>query len=502
MRRELPVYLAALLLTIKGSIVAAQSVSLHAIATVGQAAPGGGTFSTIDKWEYNANSHGVVAFTGTTDAGAGLWKWSSGTFQLIAREGDPATELGAGFTFGGFLSPSVNGNGAVGFISTIAGDNVDLTNYMAAWTAGSLGLHAVAHGASSTPGIDPIQPFFNKTRLNSNGQMTIHQFISSIPSAIWFRSSGSFELIAASGQPQPGRPGNFLYIGEPSLSETGQVVFGAAEAPGKAALWSFSGGSFELLAADGVVAPETGGEIFDGGGFQGPFLAPNGYLAFKGAVQSANNDGIWYRGPGESTHLLVRDGMAAPGTSSAFSGFGGPRVNSSGTIAFTGYVDDVGGVIYLGKEGAGLHPILTNGQAVPGMPSGYEFQADQTGFQIDEAGNTLLVGLAMLPGDFESQTQGLWLSLAGGDLLKLLVVGQVVTVDGTPRVLEEFTWQYDYAASNYLIDGLPPIWAKFTDGSSGILAINVPEPGLGMAITLTAATLLRRNRKRPPQQAK
>lgn len=501
MLRTLPVCLAGGLLFFNAVLAAAQSVTFHSIATVGQAAPGGGTFASIDKWEYNANSHGVVAFSGTTDAGAGLWKWSSGTFQLIAREGDPATELGAGFTFGGFLSPSVNGNGAVGFISGVGGASVNETNSMAVWTAGSLGLHAVAHGGSSTPGIASIAPLLMQTRLNSSGQMTVHQLIGTTSSAIWFGSGGTFNSIAAAGQPQPIRPGNFTYVGAPQLSETGQTLWGATEAPGKNVLWSYSGGTFEVLAGDGIIMPDVAGELFAGDRFGGSSLAPNGHIAFVAGSQSGDVNGIWSRSPGQSTQLLARNGEAAPGTSSTFLAFTNLRVNSSGTVAFTGIVDELGGVVYHGKVGSALRPVLMNGQLVPEM-SGYQFSADQTTFQIDDAGNTVLQSVAMLPGDFDSQTQGLWISLAGGDLLKLLVVGQPVMVDGTPHVVEEFTWASDYAASNYLTDGLPPIWAKFTDGSSGIFVVTVPEPRLGMAITLAAATLLRRNRNRPPRQAK
>lgn len=501
MKRELPVYLASVLLAINASVVAAQSVSLHAIATVGQAAPGGGTFSTIDMWEYNANSHGVVAFTGTTGTGAGLWKWSTGTFQLIAREGDPATELGPGFTFGGFLSPSVNQNGAVGFISGVGGDSVNENNSMAVWTAGSLGLHAVAHGGSSAPGIALIAPLLMQTRLNSSGQMTVHQLIGTTSSAIWFGSGGTFNSIATAGQPHPMRPENFTYVNAPQLSETGQILWGATEAPGKNVLWSYSGGTFEALAGDGIIMPDVAGELFAGDRFGGSSLAPNGHIAFVAGSQSGNVEGIWSRSPGQSTQLLVRNGAAAPGTGSTFLGFTNLRVNSSGTVAFTGIVDELGGVVYHGKPGTELRPILMSGQPVPGM-SGYQFYADQSGFQIDDAGNTLLQSTAMLPGDFDSQTLGLWLSLASGDLLKLLLVGQSVMVDGTPHVVEGFTWPYDYAASNYLTDGLPPIWARFTDGSSGLFVVTVPEPGLAMGLGIAAWALIRRNRKRPPQQAK
>jgi hypothetical protein len=248
----------------------------------------------------------------------------------------------------------------------------------------------------------------------------------------------------------------------------------------------------QLLAAKGVAAPDTGGATFASGSGGPISMAANDYLAFKADLTSGPTDhGIWYMPPGDSLHLLVRSGSTAPGTTSPFTAFWTPTVNAAGHVAFVGYVDGVGGGDWTGTAG-NLRKIMIDGDPLPGEPPEFTFLSNPTIPQIDEAGNVVFGGYALESPD--KLHAGLWLSKPDGQIITLLQAGRSILVDGLPREVEEFNWLHSSYFTNHLANDALVAWVRFSDDSTGLFTISVPEPGAA-GIALLLLVVVQRSRR-------
>jgi len=87
--------------------------SVRAIAQVGDAAPGGGTFSSFSQQSLNAS--GQVAFDARLSQGSGVFLSSGGVVSSIVRSGDAAPDG----TISSADSPSLNDAGQVALLATV-----------------------------------------------------------------------------------------------------------------------------------------------------------------------------------------------------------------------------------------------------------------------------------------------------------------------------------------------------------------------------------------------
>jgi len=131
--------------------------SLNLVARAGAPAPGitGAVFgspASAGSFSQPSLSGGKIAFQCavrgpgiTLDDNLGVWAGTLGSYQLVARSGQPAPGTPAGVVFGSdsgagcFEDPVINSLGEVAFLSVLFGPGVDSTNYMGLFATGPSG---------------------------------------------------------------------------------------------------------------------------------------------------------------------------------------------------------------------------------------------------------------------------------------------------------------------------------------------------------------------------
>src|SRR3954447_21192216 len=161
----------------------------------------------------------------------------------------------------------------------------------------------------------------------------------------------ALRVVALTGQPAPGTGGfTIASLGIPLLNEAGNTAFQGTDNAISTInnfIWSGGGGGGTAIAAhEGSPAAGTPfGVAFGDVSFFSfnPNLSENGSVALTApltgtGVTTSNDSGIW-RGTNSATlQLLGRKGSPAPGMPSGvnFNSFGTPKINSGGSVAFTG----------------------------------------------------------------------------------------------------------------------------------------------------------------------
>ena len=265
--------------------------------------------------------------------------------------------------------------------------------------------------------------------------------------------------VVLAGAQAPGLPAgavfsNFLQLDTPTINGLGQVAFlGQTTGPGSPSgmstgLWSEAGGAgLQLVAGKGEHAAGTpSGVAFNQ--FEAPVLNSLGETAFfatltGSGVNSTNNQGLWVDQASQGLSLIARAGDIAPGTSGAvFSLFAAPAINSLGQIAF-----------FAGLTGSGVN------------------------------GNN---------------DEGLWIERSPGDLQLVVRDGDTIevspgifkTVSGNPQLAS--AGADDGASTGLSNNGRLTFELGFSDGTSGVFMITVPEPASVALAALAAGMLLLR----------
>jgi hypothetical protein len=240
------------------------------IARTGDNAPGTGPGVGFASFYISGPviNNGDVLFHGNlTGAGAdnsndtGVWFYQGGSTGLVVREGDPATDLGAGIEVGEITTgPSFNSTGTVGFHSLLTGPGIDGTNDSAIWEISSGVLSVIAREGSQAPGTNPGTVFNSLTApaINDSGQLVFGADLTGSgvdntnDRGVWAQLGAGLELIAREGNSFEVAPGDLREIdvlsffgGPDQFNNLGQILFHA----------SFTDGSQGLFVAS---VPEPG----------------------------------------------------------------------------------------------------------------------------------------------------------------------------------------------------------------------------------------------------
>lgn len=140
-------------------IWAERSGSLSLVAREGSQAPGTPDGTVFGNFLNSAgvspsspvlNGSGQIAFRGWLATGVGgvtnsndqgIWSDGSGTLTLVAREGDAAPGMPAGYKFGAFGNPVMNASGHVAFMASPADVSVEVVpSYSGIWAEDSTGV--------------------------------------------------------------------------------------------------------------------------------------------------------------------------------------------------------------------------------------------------------------------------------------------------------------------------------------------------------------------------
>jgi T5SS/PEP-CTERM-associated repeat protein len=304
-----------------------------------------------------------AGITATNDTG--IWAGAIGSLTLVAREGDPAPDLG-GPTFGNFAGTSqnfvVNENGDLAFLNTLVGASITTDSAIWLCSGGTTGL--LAREGSAAPGMPAGAVFtgsFSATSIQLNdarraafaGVVAGGGVVPANDAGIWFGSPGSVQLVVREGDPIPGAGAgqNFGPITATtnfSLNSAGHVAF-ANTATGftpstNEIIFAGDPTNLQQLASEGSPAPGMpAGAVFGPLSSAHPVINANDQVAFLatgtgGGVLINDDEAIW-SGPAGRLRIVVREDAQAPGVATGTRHADPPsqfHLNSAGQLVFQG----------------------------------------------------------------------------------------------------------------------------------------------------------------------
>lgn len=193
--------LAMILVCLSGPVMADRFTITPAVVS-GDVAPGGGTFSSIDKHEFIFNKSGQLLLLGNVKAsGTGLFLYDGANQQLVAKTGTQAAGMPAGTNYTYFAELSLATSGQVAFTGQSSQGG-------ASWAGPVDGLQLVAKAGGAVPGSNlTFGSSFGRVSINSAGQVAFNQgdwlSLNGTNRAVWSGMPGAIELVAADGKPRP-----------------------------------------------------------------------------------------------------------------------------------------------------------------------------------------------------------------------------------------------------------------------------------------------------------
>lgn len=517
-----------------GALCASASITAQAaplvfntVALTGQTAPG--TNAQYSSFQApGINDQGDIAFRGFLGGGgvdnsnnSGLWSTTSGSLELLAREGDSAP--GTTAQYGHISSFTMNNNGTVGLFANLTGPDVTNSNAWGSWTISTGTTELLVRTGDAAPGTTAQYANVSAPLLNDDGSAIISTRLTGPgvtnenANAFFTNRSGAMELLWRHGDPAPGtdasfQSGNLVRNDGGDIALRGTLTGGSVTSDNLLGIWSDTGSGLELIARTGDAAPGTAGQF---SGLNVPDINDDGAIVvganLSGAgINNSNDFGIW-TGDSNGLGLLVREGDAAPGTGNHFAGFSTPDMNDNGDVAFRGLlggsgVDNSNVEGIWSTVGGGLDLVARRGEVAPGTSAMFH---DILNPVLTNSGQAIFYG--SLRGDEVngSNFRGLWMQDPSGDLIKVARMGDLFDVGGgIMKTISNVATLLNVSggfANGFAADGSLGLHLNFTDGSHGIFTSSfetqtggpdtgVPEPGALLLSGLGVVALFSRRR--------
>jgi hypothetical protein len=203
---------------------------------------------------------GTLSGAGVTLANdRGIWSDRSGSMQLLWRTGDQAAGVAPGISYSSFDSIRLNGNGQMAFLGGLAGSGVTSSTDHAIWGENNGGaLRVVAREGDPAPGLAAGFAFgsFGFISMNDVGQVVLDADLSgpgldlSNNHGIWATDrNGVLRLLARYGdmfEVAPGDSRRIQWLRYTGLSISGQILFSA----------HFTDGTSGIFVSDAFAVPE------------------------------------------------------------------------------------------------------------------------------------------------------------------------------------------------------------------------------------------------------
>jgi hypothetical protein len=410
---------------------------------------GGATLNQV--FDFRIDDGGRSTIRGTVGSSFALWNGLPGNMSLVAQVGGPAPE-GGNFSSLGF--PMAGGNGYLGF----SGDTTDgATTRGNLWLYDGNGIQRQVSVGDTIPGTGSVFTHLLSPQTNAQGR-TLFYGSGGGASGLFAADSGTLTVVARSGDPVPGGGVNDQFDGFANFSgnNSGQVVaqalvFDPVAQEGYDAIVAGSAGAVALVARDGGAVPGMPGVFFGFG--ESPTISNDGRISFhtylSGAGVNSGNDDAIFMGPADDLRLFLREGDAAPGANAFFAGWDWPHMNGAGET-----------ILWALLSGPGV--TSANNNAL------YFIDRESVFHLVAREGDAFEVA----PGDVRTiATAGFhrqFVTHSGGD-------GRGISINDA---------------------GQFAMYMTFTDGSSGLFMVTVPEPTACLAAFAGATMLLRRRRGR------
>jgi hypothetical protein len=210
----------------------------------------------------------------------GVWLFDNGSTELIVRSGGQAPGLPAGITMQGLSGSALSEQGHIMITGTLAGAGVTTENSVALWKRDNAGLiHLLAREGEQAVGLPagftygkaaPESTIISSNRtINSMGNVAFHLLYNSTPSGssarsgIWAQDiNGNLQLIAAVGFPLEIAPGDTRIVRDLRFHGSGNNESGLRSGfndRGQVAFWArFTDDSAGIFVSNLVAIPEPG----------------------------------------------------------------------------------------------------------------------------------------------------------------------------------------------------------------------------------------------------
>lgn len=452
-----------------------------------------------------------------------LWLARANGLHLVARESQPAAGMPSGVVYDQLWHASNARPGHVAFSGRLRGPSISTGDNFAIWTGAPSSLQVIAQKGSPAPGTSSTfnfdGPHVSAFGFTRSGQTSV--FAAAMPGAGHglFAGNGSLAPVAFGLMPVPGLGPDVMFGSfNPTLSSinsAGQTAFTAPligsgiDASNDWAIWTGTPGNVRVVAREGAPAPGTAASF--GSPFAIPHVNSDGQVLFLNqltgsGVNEANDVGLWTNS-GASSSLLVREGDAAPGTSALIRDLvdalpAGERVVFTANLAGDGVTENNDRGHWIGTPD-NFTLLAREGDAAPGIGGDAEL-ANLALIGANDRGHALFYGRVRGEGIDETNQSALWLTDdEAGELHLLVRAGDLIEVaPGDVRQIRSIptgvtAWEISGGDDGRPIilndQGEVALRLSFTDESSGIFVISIPEP---LAITLLPATALLLRRRR------
>ncbi|MEM7625017.1 MAG: choice-of-anchor tandem repeat NxxGxxAF-containing protein [Planctomycetota bacterium] len=509
-----------------------------------QASLNGGIYTSIDYPKFNdagsfAFYHRISGGTGTTSAnaqGISFAPGDGGAHQVVARRGESAPGLPAGYTFNSLESTAestrLNDADQVAFLGQTQGP-FGRRDGVWRWTDGQLELiAATGQAAGSLPGDPVLQTLFSPT-LNDSGQAAFKARVDNRDSIV-VGTPGNLAYAAGPGVPVPGLIGlNQRWLSletNPAINGLAHVAFqgrAVSDTEDIDGIWVGPAGGLSLRVLNNTQAPGTEPGVTYRLGINGEdsaVLNDRGDLAFFTGLNnttSGRDTAIYLAEAGQAPGLLAREGDPAPGTDGlTFNAFNSvyPALNQQGHLVFNGSAGNRPGV--WAWDGDALVKVIQEGDVVDIDPDP-DNQTLRTVAQYDFAGDLglsetiggggdgkyrlisddgeLAVAVRFTDGEVGVFIASLFETLTGdysgdgfvsqADLdLVLLSWGDGVLPAGFGEGAIPGGGPFDGLVSQNELDGVLLSWGDGTAPSFNV----IPEPGVGAAFVALLGLAARR----------
>jgi len=263
-------------------------------------------------------------------------------------------------------------------------------------------IETIALSGETAPGAGVPYTLFSRAWLNDAGETLFYATVSGGATGLWWwEGSGEESPIAITGSPAPGfatAPLETIAFLSTWAGARGPAFFasladgdGVTSANDDLAYGSDASGNLTLVARQGDVAPDTGGQTFGESLLELNYAAASDFgLVFANRTRLSGgglgDEGLW-RQSGSGTAALALEGDPAPGVSGGdMIDFRGSVINDLGVTLTWVRVDTVGRALYSFGDGS---PVLValEGDPAPGTDAAFQALTENTGeLGINESG--------------------------------------------------------------------------------------------------------------------
>lgn len=327
-----------------------------AVAKIGGAAPGGGTFSSFQQIIANNGAVMLNAVANNGGAVQGLWSRGAGTLQPIVRTGDVI----GGQAVQSFLStPKFNANGKAAFIASFATGFTFLT--------GTPGGAFTAYGVSTGT-------------------------VAAFPAGVSFRTP---TLCALSDSDAVALTEEVFYAGVSQGADSCVMV----RTPGQT--------TNQVRVLEGQQAPDAAPGVLIGE-LRGVEVSLNALGRIALTCGLSDGQRAVFAETGAGLRMIAKTGQQVPGEPAGvvFAGLGDAVINDAGTVVFSGVLTGSGSggesVVFAARGGAGLEALLRTGGIGSGLTTCKRVLTIGGGVSLNNA-DQVLIPVTLLHGGIASR---------------------------------------------------------------------------------------------------